>query len=193
VNSSDANPANLVLVGFMGTGKSAVGRTLAARLRRRFLDTDSWIRRRAGKSIPEIFRREGEAAFRELEAAAVEHVAGLRRTVVSTGGGILVRPGNLERLRASGILICLTSRPEVILARTAPWRGRPLLQAAADPRGAVERLMEERQALYARADWSVDSSDLRVDEVVDRICSELPSLFTIAATRSPWVPESSSA
>lgn len=181
---SEPNPLNLVLVGFMGTGKSAVGRLLSRRLGRPFFDTDAWIARRAGMPIPEIFRRLGEGAFRALETEAAREAASRRGQVVATGGGILSRDENVALLRSSGVLVCLRARPEVILARTAPWESRPLLRAASDPREAVERLLAERAPRYALADWSVDTSDLSVEQVADAICERLPSLFETAATRS---------
>lgn len=159
----------------MGTGKSAVGRLLARRLHRRFCDTDCWIVREAGLPIPELFERFGETAFRDVETAAAREVSRPQALVVSTGGGILGRDENLALLRQGGYLVCLTARPEVILARTAPWENRPMLRTAANPREAVEKLLEERSARYALADWSVDTSDLTVDQVVENICTELSS------------------
>ena len=168
----------------MGTGKSAVGRRLARRLGRRFYDTDEWIVRRAGMPIPRLFAERGEAAFRELETDAARAVTRLAGAVVSTGGGILGRDENVRLLRAAGPLICLQARPECILARTAPWTSRPMLKNAPDPRAAVERLLAERAERYALADWAIDTSDLTPDEVADRICEKLPSLWATAATRS---------
>lgn len=175
---------NIVLVGFMGTGKSAVGRNLARRLRRQFLDTDNWIRCEAGMTIPEVFERFGETAFRDLETEAARAVAREQRTVVSTGGGMLGRDENVRLLQSNGVLICLQARPEVILERTAPWEGRPMLKTAPNPREAVEQLLAARADRYALADWTLETSDLQVDEVVDQICEKLPSLSAIVRTRS---------
>jgi len=176
---------NIVLVGFMGTGKTRVGRSLARRLGRgRPFDTDAWIVHQAAAPIPEIFARYGETAFRDLETEAVREVSRRRGLIVSTGGGILGRDENVELLRRGGALVCLEARPEVILIRTAPWDNRPMLRTAADPGLAVARLLEERAPRYTLADWSLDTSDLSPDEVVDRICARLPSLYEIAATRS---------
>lgn len=160
----------------MGTGKSAVGRQLARRLRREFLDTDQWIRGEAGMSIPEIFSRFGETAFRDLETDAARHVARSSGLVVSTGGGMLGRLENLELLRNNGVLICLKARPEVLLERTKPWEGRPMLKTAPDPRQAIERLLAERAPQYALADWTLDTSDMEIGQVVNTICEKLPSL-----------------
>jgi len=160
----------------MGTGKSAVGRQLARRLRRDFLDTDQWIRVEAGMSIPEIFSRFGETAFRDLETAAARHVAQSSGLVVSTGGGMLGRDENVELLRSNGVLICLQASPEVLLERTKPWDGRPMLKTAANPREAIERLLEERQPRYSLADWTLDTSEMQIGQVVNKICEKLPYL-----------------
>src|SRR5262249_21395199 len=136
--------SNIILVGFMGTGKTAVGRELAAQLNRCFVDTDTWIEEEAGVPIPEIFARQGEEALRSLEAAAVARAAALREAVIATGGGALGREENLRWLRASGVLVCLTARPEVILARTAPWTDRPMLAGAADPIARIAELLASR-------------------------------------------------
>jgi shikimate kinase len=175
---------NIVLVGFMGTGKSAVGRRLARKLRRRFADTDAWIVRRAGRPIPEIFQLQGEAAFRLLETAAARAYSMASGCVLSTGGGMLGRDENVALLRQGGVLICLDAAPEVILERTAPWEGRPMLKTADNPREAVERLLAERAERYALADWRLDTTHLSLDQVTEAICERLPSLYQAAATRS---------
>jgi shikimate kinase len=164
---------NIVLVGFMGTGKSAVGAALAERLGRPLLDTDALIEQRAGRPIAQIFAAEGEAAFRDLETAIVAEVAAQGPLVIATGGGVLGRDENVARLKASGRLVCLTAHPDVILTRTAPWEDRPLLASAPDPRAAVERLLQARAARYALADVTVDTSDRTVVEVADQVLSAL--------------------
>jgi shikimate kinase len=173
-----------VLVGFMGTGKSTVGRALARRLRRPFFDTDAWAECEAGMRISQLFSEFGEQAFRDVETLAAEEVARRRRLVVSTGGGILGREHNVALLRASGVLICLTASPDEILRRTTPWESRPLLRDAADPRLAVETLLAERASLYAQADWCLDTSVLPIPELVNQICEKLPSLFRAHSTPS---------
>ena len=159
----------------MGAGKSAVGRRLSRELGRTFFDTDRWIADQAGCSIPEIFARYGEPAFRDLESEAAAEVARRRGLVVSTGGGILGRVANVALLRSSGVLVFMAARPEVILARTAPWDTRPLLRDAADPRAEVERLLRERQPAYDAADLTVDTSDQSIAEVAEEICARLLS------------------
>lgn len=164
---------NIILVGFMGTGKSVVGKRLAARLGRVFLDTDERIVASAGRSIPEIFAAEGEGGFRARETAALQELSGLDGAVIATGGGVLGHDENVGLLRQAGTLVCLTARPGVILERTRPWKERPLLAGAPDPLAAVERLLEERAAHYALADLTVDTSDRTVEEVVDELCRVL--------------------
>jgi shikimate kinase len=167
---------NIILVGFMGTGKTTVGRLLARRLYRQFLDTDAWVVGTTGMLIPEIFAEFGEKAFRDTETEAARHVAESERLVVSTGGGIMGREENIRLLRKNGVLINLTARPEVIVRRTAPWTNRPILRDAPNPEEAVERLLAERAPQYAQADWTFDTSELPLPEVVDLICARLPSL-----------------
>jgi shikimate kinase len=166
-------PSNIVLIGFMGTGKSVVGRRLAAGLDRCFVDTDEQIAAAAGRTIPEIFSVEGEAGFRERETAVLRSLTGISSTVIATGGGIMGRDENVALLRQIGPLVCLTARPEVILARTHPWEDRPLLAGVAEPAVAVDCLLRERASRYAMADLMIDTSDLTVEQVVDEICRVL--------------------
>lgn len=166
----------IVLTGFMGTGKSEVGRRLARRLGRAFVDTDELIEARAGKPVAAIFADDGEAAFRRLEREAVAEAAGRGDAVIAVGGGAVVDPANVAVLRAAGVVICLTAHPETILARIGHGSARPLL-AGGSPRAAIERLLNERQAAYeAAADWTLDTSDVSVDEVVEDIRESLPRL-----------------
>lgn len=169
-----AEKPNIVLVGFMGTGKSAVGRALARRLRRRYVDTDGIIRQQTCMSIAEIFSEFGETAFRDVETEAAREAAAHRNVVIATGGGILGRDENVEILRSTGILVCLTAQPEVIARRTRPWTSRPLLANAPDPEERVRTLLAERAERYALADYTIDSSDLEIPDVVERICAVLP-------------------
>src|SRR5689334_2900609 len=123
---------NIVLCGFMGTGKSSVGRLVAEQLRFAFLDTDVVIEARAGKPITQIFADEGEAAFREMECKVVKEMALRDRTVISTGGGLVVNPENMANLKQHALVVCLWASPEQIYARVKSQNHRPLLQEA-DP------------------------------------------------------------
>lgn len=158
----------IVLMGFMGTGKSEVGRRLAQRLGRAFVDTDQLIEERAGKRVATIFAEDGEPAFRQLEREAVVDAAGRGGAVVALGGGTVLDPENVRCLRDAGVLVYLTARPEVILRRVGNPSSRPLL--GMDPSAAVDRLLADRGPVYASvADLTVDTSERTADEVVGEI------------------------
>ncbi len=159
---------NIVLTGFMATGKSSVGRQLAARLGYDFVDVDALIETEADMPIPRIFATQGEPAFRELEARMVERAAGRTGCVIATGGGAIVNPRNLEALKRSGVVIALTASPETILSRIGSGEDRPML-GGGETRERIRLLMAERAAAYAKADLSVDTSDRSVDEVVHHL------------------------
>ncbi len=163
---------NIVLAGFMATGKTSVGRRLAARLGYDFLDLDDLIEADAGAPIPQIFAGRGEAVFRELEARAVERVAHRRGCVVATGGGAIVNRRNLEALKQSGTVITLTADPDTILARIGPEDDRPMLWGG-DRRARVRQLLEERAPAYAKADLILDTSARSVEEMVEHIVATL--------------------
>lgn len=158
----------IVLMGFMGTGKSEVGRRLAQRLGRAFVDTDQAVEERARKRVAAIFADDGEPAFRALERDAVRDAARRGGNVISVGGGAVLDPDNVRALRDAGVLVYLTARPEVILERVADPASRPLL--GDDPRAAVTRLLAERGPVYeAACDLTIDTSDRSADEVVEDI------------------------
>lgn len=159
---------NIVLTGFMATGKTSVGRQLAARLGYDFVDVDVLIEAEAGMPIPEIFTTRGEPAFRELEARMVERAAGRTACVIATGGGAIVNPQNLEALKRSGVVIALTADPETILSRIGRGEDRPMLRGG-ERRERIRLLLTERAPAYARADLTVDTSGHGVDEVVNRL------------------------
>ena len=143
-------PRNLVLIGFMGTGKSSVGKLAAKVLGFQFIDTDQVIVERAGRQISEIFQTDGEAAFRALETDAIESLAHLSRCVISTGGGAVLREHNRQLLRALGYVVCLTASEEVLFERVSRNTKRPLLQTE-NPRATLSNLIRERSALYQEA------------------------------------------
>lgn len=134
--------ANIVLTGFMGTGKTTVGRLVAQQLQRPFVDSDDLIVQRAGKSIAQLFAEEGEARFRSLERDVCGELAGQKGMVIATGGGALLDEESRQALGQSGMLICLLATPESIRARLAQESGRPLFN------GAWEALYDERLASY---------------------------------------------
>jgi len=166
---------NIVLVGMMGSGKSAVGRTLASMLGRPFVDTDAEIEARSGRPIPAIFAAEGEAAFRALEAAVIAEVAGRDGQVIATGGGAVVNPANRAALRASGLVFWLDAPPAVLLERAAAQglAGRPLL-AGPDPLGRLTALAAQRAAAYAEAaHHRVETAGLGVEAVAGSIAAKV--------------------
>lgn len=158
---------NIVLTGFMGTGKSTVGRLLAKRLGFAFLDLDELIEKEAGLPIREIFSAYGEARFRELESDVIKRLAsGVLgdRLIVSTGGGAVVREENRALLRGWGRLVCLKATPEEILRRVGNRADRPLL-AGPDREEKMMRLLDERQEAYRDCDLEIDTTGQRPEDV----------------------------
>lgn len=149
-HAMDPANVNLYLVGFMGTGKSTVGRAVAQRLGFDLLDSDHEIERQQGKPIADIFAQDGEPAFRALERAFVESGHPAERTIVACGGGLVVQPGLLELLRGRGVVVCLHASLETVLARTARHRTRPLLLVD-DPEERIRTLYAAREATYRRS------------------------------------------
>jgi shikimate kinase len=165
---------SVALIGFMGTGKTVVGKLLAQKLGKRFIELDALIEKRAGKSIPEIFRQDGEIKFRELEIEATRGVAGRKNTVIAGGGGIVLNNINIDRLRQECVIVCLTASPTMILQRTSKDKdGRPLL-AVADRLRQIRELLKFRRPFYERAaDFTVNTSRLRPEAVVKLIMERL--------------------
>ena len=143
----NATDVNLYIVGFMGTGKSTVGRTVAHKLRFHVVDSDHEIERQQKKTIPEIFAQDGEAKFRALERAFIEGGHAGERTVVSCGGGLVVQPGMLALLKSKGVVVCLHASVETILARTSRQQNRPLL-VAENPEERIRTLFAQREPIY---------------------------------------------
>jgi shikimate kinase len=154
--------ANLYLVGFMGTGKSTVGRQVARQLGFEFLDSDHEIERVQGKPVSRIFAEEGEARFRTLEREFIEHGHPAERCVIACGGGLVVPPGMLELLRQRGVVICMHAPIETILKRTMHTNHRPLLQVE-NPEQRLRDLYVQREEIYRRTGTMVltDSRPLR--------------------------------
>lgn len=163
----------VVLVGSMCSGKSTVAEELARRLGWEHLDLDRWIEAREGRTVPEIFRVEGEARFRALEAEATAEVAGRSCVVLAPGGGWITNPALLERLGPGTLAVWLQVSPEVVLERAGPRReGRPLLDVP-DPLGAVRRLLAEREPLYRLAGFAVSTDALDAASVASLIENEI--------------------
>ena len=159
---------NLILTGFMGTGKTVVGRQVARQLGWKFVDMDCLIEEREGRTIADIFRQQGEGYFRQIEAALCHELAARSSLVIATGGGALLPDTNREILGASGPVICLTASADEILRRLDTAVDRPLLQGD-DRQGRIAALLAERGEAYSRIPWQVDTSGLTVGQVVDRV------------------------
>jgi shikimate kinase len=165
---------SIALIGFMGTGKTVVGKLLAAKLGKEFIELDALIEKRAAKSIPAIFRDEGEIAFRELEIDVAREVAGRKNVVIACGGGIVLNKINIDRLAPECVIVCLSASPAVILKRTSGGKDdRPLL-AVDDRARQIKDLMAFRRPYYQRsADITVNTSRLRPGAVVRKIVAKV--------------------
>lgn len=159
---------SLVLVGLMGAGKSTVGRRLAQRLSRRFVDADDEIERAAGMSIPEIFERYGEAHFRDGERRVLSRLLEEDGIIIATGGGAFMHPETRKLIRERGRSVWLKADLDTLVRRCARRADRPLLKGG-DARATLGRLMAERYPVYAEADVVVESGGDAHDLVVDRI------------------------
>jgi shikimate kinase len=160
----------IALTGFMGTGKTVVGRRLAERLGLAFVDLDELIEEEAGMGIPEIFASEGEAGFRRRERALIAAIANREDIVLATGGGAVLDPDNVRTLKTRGVLVCLQAEPQTILDRIGADTHRPLLHDY-NRMARVRELLEQRAPAYADADLVVETSRIEIEEVVDRIVS----------------------
>ena len=163
---------NIVLTGFMGTGKTTVGKELSARLGYGFLDTDARVEETSGRTISEIFAESGEGAFREAEARVIQVAAALDRHVIATGGGAVLRADNMAALERNGVVICLAAGPEAIGQRMRFHSDRPLLREPA-PDETIRRLLAERAIAYGRCHLALDTSSRTITEVVDEILQYL--------------------
>lgn len=166
---------NIILVGPMGSGKSAVGRQLARELRRAFVDSDTEIERRTGADIPLIFEKEGEAGFRLREREVIGELAGRAGIVLSTGGGAVLLEENRRLLRDSGVVVYLETSVAQQVARVRDGEHRPLLAGADDMAARLDALLTQRAPLYREvATITVCTDGRRVREVVDEIVRLLP-------------------
>ena len=159
---------NIVLVGFMGTGKSCVGQMLARQLGWQFIDLDEQVEQAIGMTIADYFARYGEASFRDQESAAVTEVAVKSRVVVATGGGVVLRQQNIDRLKTTGILFCLSASESEIVARTQGDSLRPLLNRP-DRLQVIRELLAARQPQYRQADYWIETDGKSLAEVVAEV------------------------
>jgi len=166
---------NIILIGFMGSGKTAVGQELARQLKLKYLDTDILIEKSGGKKISEIFAQKGEEHFRKLETEVVKALEDYDGFVVSTGGGIVLKEENVKMLKKAGPLVLLWAEPEAVIKRIGHQRHRPLL-AVDDPAAEAKKILGQRKPIYQKAaDFTVDTSNLKIEEVVSEIIKWLKS------------------
>jgi shikimate kinase len=159
---------NLYLVGFMGTGKSTVGRQVARQMEFEFIDSDHEIERLQGKPVSQIFAEKGEAAFRGMEREFIERGHPAKRCVVSCGGGLVVPPGMLDLLRQRGVIVCMHAPIETILQRTMHATHRPLL-AVENPEQRLRELYAQREELYRRSGTMVLTDKRPLREIVAHV------------------------
>lgn len=172
-------PRNVIIVGFMGAGKSTVGRLLARRMGLCFVETDEMISAVEGKSIAQIFADSGETRFRALEAEVLDLLEAKHGHVIATGGGFPCRPGAMERLRALGTVVWLSAGFDALYERAQRIGGRPMLTGRTEEE--VRALYQARKAFYSRAHLAVDTTPLGVDAIVGRIVRELRARERAAA------------
>ena len=165
---SERHLSNLALIGFMGTGKTSVGRVVAETLGFEFLDTDELIQSRTGRTIADIFAKEGEPAFRALERQVVQELSTREKTVISTGGGLPTNPENLAALKSFALVVCLWASPEKIWERVRHQSHRPLLHDA-DPQQKIRDLLAARAPFYRQADVLVNTDQRSAREVAQQI------------------------
>ena len=165
---SDRRIVNLALIGFMGTGKTSVGRLVADQLRFDYLDTDEMIQLRTGRTITDIFAKDGEPAFRALEQQVTEELSTRERTLIATGGGLPTRPANLASLKKHALVVCLWASPEKIWERVKNQTHRPLLHGP-DPQKKIRDLLAAREQFYRQADVLINSDIRSVREVAQQV------------------------
>lgn len=162
---------NIVLTGFMASGKTEVGKRLATKLKMQYIDVDEVIEKDTNLEISKIFEKFGENTFRDLEIKAVKCVAMLDNYVIATGGGVVIRPENISELRQNGKIIYLSATAETILKRVGDAKTRPLLAHENDKLAKIRELLVTRQPYYKNCDWEIDTTDLSVGQVVEKIIS----------------------
>lgn len=168
LNRSFKRKPNIVLVGFMGTGKTSVGKRLSSNLRMRYIDTDNVIERDSRRRISDIFEEDGEEVFRQLESDAVNRVSQLYNYVISTGGGVVLKEENVAKLKENGVVFCLSATPEEIYNRVGHQTHRPLLQTP-DALETIRTMLDDRAPYYAQADYTVETTGKTFGEVMAKI------------------------
>ena len=160
---------NIVLTGFMGTGKTTVGQLLAEEIHRPFIDTDQMIEERLGTKISEIFKKVGELEFRKFESETIALISNFDDYVISCGGGAVIDPVNVKNLRRNGIIINLYASANHILNRIGELDSRPILKKLTNPLEGIIKLLAKRQKAYEKCDFAINTDDLTSEQVVKKI------------------------
>lgn len=163
--------ANIILMGFMGTGKTVTGKTLAAAMNRQLIDMDDEIVSREGRPIKQIFAEDGEPHFRQIERRIVQELATRTNLIIAAGGGVVLNPLNVADLNKTGFPVCLRATPATIYARIKDDTGRPLLQVPGDKIARIKKIMDERQPLYSAIPHQFDCDNRTVEELSAEIIS----------------------
>ncbi|MEW6107795.1 MAG: shikimate kinase [Nitrospirota bacterium] len=162
---------NIVLTGFMGTGKTAVGRELSRILNMKLVDVDTEIELSQKMTINDIFKNYGESRFREIETEMIKKIADEQNIIISTGGGAVLKSENIEVLRKNGVIFCLNANPETILERTSLSEERPLLKVD-DPMTKIKELLDYRRPFYEKAGITIETDDKTPLEVAEEIIED---------------------
>ena len=163
---------NIVLTGFIGTGKTAVGRKLSRLLNMELIDVDTEIEKSQKMTINDIFKKFGEPGFRNIETDMIKKLSGKKNIIISTGGGAVLKQENLDILREKGIIVCLLATPETILRRTSHNSNRPLLQVE-DPSGKIKELLNFRKPFYDKADIPIDTEAKTPIQIAEEIIEKI--------------------
>ncbi|MEW6213804.1 MAG: shikimate kinase [Nitrospirota bacterium] len=163
---------SIVLTGFMGTGKTAVGGELSRLLNMRLIDVDAEIEKSEKMSINEIFKHFGEQRFREIETEMIKKISKSKNIIISAGGGAVLKQENMDALREKGVIVCLTATPETILKRTSHNSDRPLLQVE-DPLERIKELLNFRRPFYEKADVMIDTEDKTPLQIAEEIIEKV--------------------
>ncbi len=163
---------NIVLTGFMGTGKTAVGRELSRLLNMELIDVDTEIEKSQRITINEIFKKFGEPRFREIETEMIQKLSEQRNVIISTGGGAVLKQKNMDALRKQGIIVCLMATPETILKRTNRSSNRPLLHVE-NPFARIKELLHFRMPFYEKADIMIDTEGKTPLQIAEEIIEKV--------------------
>ena len=162
---------NIVLIGFMGTGKSSVGKVLAKKMNRTWIDIDQRIEEEEKRKVADIFEKEGEAFFRKLEKEMVKRIAASSDQVITTGGGVVLDVENMQALKKNGVVVALAASAETVFQRVKDSRHRPLLKG--DKMAEIRRLLEQRKGLYEKADLTFRTDGKTAAQVAAEIAGAL--------------------